>query len=59
MEKLDAGWPISVAMACSHSARFVAMPVPALSRQYEKFLFGQSRKFLLTAGRLEGWNESR
>jgi hypothetical protein len=30
-----------------------------LSRQSEKFLIGQSRKFLLTAVRLEGWNESR
>jgi hypothetical protein len=30
-----------------------------LSRQSEKFLIGQSRKFLLTAARLKGWNESR
>jgi hypothetical protein len=30
-----------------------------VSRQSEKFLIGQSRKFLLTAVRLEGWNESR
>jgi hypothetical protein len=30
-----------------------------VSRQSEKFLIGQSRKFLLTAARLEGWNESR
>ena len=34
-------------------------PLQQLSRQNEKFLFGQSRKFLLTAARLEGWNESR
>jgi hypothetical protein len=30
-----------------------------LSRQCEKFLFGQSRKFLLTAFSLEGWSGSR
>ena len=30
-----------------------------LSRQYEKFLIGQSRTFLLTALMLEGWNGSR
>jgi hypothetical protein len=30
-----------------------------VSRQYEKFLIGQSRKFLLTVEKLEGWNESR
>jgi hypothetical protein len=28
-------------------------------RQCEKFLFGQSRKFRLTAVRLEEWNESQ
>jgi hexosaminidase len=30
-----------------------------VSRQSEKFLIEQSRKFLLTAGRLEGWNDSK
>jgi len=35
------------------------MKVRPMSRQCEKFLFGQSRKFLLTAARLEEWNESR
>ena len=30
-----------------------------VSRQNEKFLIGQSRKFLLTAVRLEKWNGSR
>jgi hypothetical protein len=30
-----------------------------VSRQNEKFLIGQSRKFLLTAVKLEKWNESR
>ena len=30
-----------------------------VSRQSEKFLFGQSRKFLLTACTLSGWNGSR
>jgi hypothetical protein len=33
--------------------------VIVLSRQSEKFLFGQSRKFLLTASRLRRWNGSR
>ena len=30
-----------------------------VSQQNEKFLIEQSRKFLLTAVRLEGWNDSR
>lgn len=30
-----------------------------VSRQDEKFLFGQSKKFRLTAARLEEWNELR
>jgi hypothetical protein len=37
----------------------LTQPAAQVSRQYEKFLIGQSRKFLLTAARLEGWNESR
>jgi hypothetical protein len=36
-----------------------ALDLVKLSRQCEKFLIGQSRKFLLTASRLEGWNELR
>ena len=31
IEKLEAGLPISVAMACSYKARLVAMPIPAAS----------------------------
>ncbi len=34
-------------------------PMRHLSRQSEKFLIGQSRTFLLTARKAEGWNGLR
>jgi len=34
------------------------MPRATVSRQSDKFLFGQSRKFLLTASDTEAWNRN-
>ena len=41
-----------------HGRESVSRRPILVSQQNEKFLIEQSRKFLLTAARLEGWNDS-
>lgn len=57
--QVPANWPLLRIVAQSRIFMSVLLVQLRLSRQSEKFLFGQNRKFLLTALRLEGWNESR